>query len=84
MSWGSPLGVIALSHLVLKQYCNLTVSMATSIIHEINNFTNSCQMEFEGQLAVAKSEKALMSLAQFISNNEKNYGEFYWIGLSEK
>ena len=37
-------------------------------------------MEFEGQLAVAKSEKALMSLAQFISDNDKNYGEFYWIG----
>jgi len=41
-----------------------------------------CQMEFEGQLAVAKSEKALMSLAQFISDNDKNDGDFYWIGLS--
>ena len=41
-------------------------------------------MEFEGQLAVAKSEKALMSLAQFISDNDENDGEFYWIGQYEK
>lgn len=41
-----------------------------------------CEEEFGGKLAVAKSEKALMSLANFLQTYRPNSNDFYWIGLS--